>query len=157
MDNVDRYNSVRFQDVEFNDQGITLFSQQSRLLSIDKKEIRKVILKYGFQSERPAVEIIFGIVVIGLGFYFFIHFLLNIWVNRVVYLDDMLSLLLLPVGGWFIVDGFRKRFYFEVELDHDRRKFPLGKSPDMDKLKKFVSLASQLGYSIDSSFADYSK
>jgi hypothetical protein len=53
-----------------------------------------------------------------------------------------------------MVDGFRKRFYFEVTLDDDKRKFPLGKKPDMAELQKFVKIASQLGHVIDANFVE---
>ena len=154
MDNENQFDTVRFQSVEFSNKGVTLFSGQSNLLFVDKKDIQKITLNYGFQSERPVVEIIFGIVIIGLGIYFFIKFLLEILVNRIAYVDDVLSLLLLPVGGYFVINGFRKRFYFEVILDNDKRKFPLGKKPDIGELKNFTKIASQLGYIIDTSLID---
>ncbi len=65
-----------------------------------------------------------------------------------------MGLLLLPVGAWFIVDGFRKRFYFEVAIDKDERKFPLGNNPDKIQLQKFIKIASQLGYHIDATILD---
>jgi len=143
--------AVRFHDVEFSPQGITLLSQQSKLLYLAKQDIRKITLKKGFQSERPIAEISFGIFVIGLGFYFFANFVLEALIHRIVYLDDLLSLFLLPIGGWFIVDGLRKRLYFEVVLDNDKRKFPLGKNPDKGELGRFIKGATQLGYAIDAS------
>ena len=114
MDDQNQFDTVRYQGVEFSNRGVTLFGGQSKLLFVDKKDIRKINLQYGFQSERPIAEIVFGIIVIGLGVYFFVKFLLEILVNRIAYVDDVLSLLLLPVGGWFVIDGFRKRLYFEV-------------------------------------------
>ena len=146
--------AVRFHDVEFSPQGITLLSQKTKLLHLAKQDIRKITLKKGFQSERPLAEISFGIFVIGLGFYFFANFVLEALIHRIVYLDGLLSLFLLPVGGWFIVDGLRKRLYFEVVLDNDKRKFPLGKNPDKGELGKFIKGATQLGYAIDASFLE---
>lgn len=146
--------AVRFHDVEFSPQGITLLSQQSKLLYLAKQDIRKITLKKGFQSERPIAEISFGIFVIGLGFYSFTNFVLEALIHRIVYLDDLLSLFLLPIGGWFIVDGLRKRLYFEVVLDNDKRKFPLGKNPDKGELEKFIKIATQLGYIIDASLLE---
>ena len=156
MDNQNQFDAVRYQSVECSDRGMTLFDGQSKLLFVDKKDIHKITLKYGFHSERPLAEIIFGVAVIGVGIYFFIKFILEILINRIVYVDDILSLLLLPVGGWFIVDGFRKRLYFEVTLNNDKRKFPLGKKPDLKELRKFIRAAIQLGYFIDTSFLDKS-
>lgn len=149
MENPDQVNGIRFHDIVFDPQGMTLLSQQSKLLFVDKNDIQKITLEHGFQSERPVAEIVFGIFVIGLGLYFFANFILEILVHRIFYIDDLLSLLLLPIGGWFIIDGFRKRLYFEITLDNDKRKFPLGKNPDKGELQKFIKMASQLGYIID--------
>jgi hypothetical protein len=154
MENPNQANGIRFHDVIIDTQGITLLSGQSKLLFVAKTDIQKITLKHGFQSERPIAQIIFGILIIGLGVYFFAHLILHTLVNRVMYVDDWLSILLLPLGGWFIVDGFRKRLYFDVALDHDRRKFPLGKNPDKGELQKFIKLASQLGYSIEATILD---
>lgn len=157
MDNLNQFDAVRFQSVEFSNQGITLLSGQSKIHFLNKKEIRNITLKYGFQSERPAAEVIFGIVIIGLGIYSFIKFLLEILVNNIAYLDNVLSLLLIPVGGYFVINGFRKRLYFEVVLDNDQWKFPLDKNPDIGELKEFIKMAFKLGYTIDSSFLDKTK
>lgn len=154
MENPNQVNGVRLHDIVFDPQGMTLFSQQSKLLFVAKNDIQKITLKHGFQSERPIAEIVFGIFVIGLGFYFFVNFILEILVHRIIYLEELLSLFLLPIGIWFIVDGFRKRLYFEVALENDHRKFPLGKTPDKGELQKFIKIASELGYSIDSTVLD---
>jgi len=154
MDNPDQVNGIRFHDVVFDADGMKLYSRQSKLLSVEKKNIRSITLKHGFQSERPIAQIIFGIVIIGLGVYFFAHLILHTLVYRIMYVDDWLSLILFPLGCWFIVDGFRKRFYFEVALDNDKRKFPLGKKPDKGELQKFIKSASQIGYSVDAGILD---
>jgi len=154
MDDPAQVGNVRFHNVGFSIKNMVLFDQRSQILSVAKSDIRKITLKHGFQSERPVVQVVFGIIVIILGFYFLIHLILHTLVYRIFYVDDILSLLLLPTGGWFIVDGFRKRLYFEVTLDNDKRKFPLGKTPDMGELQKFIELASQLGYVIDATVLD---
>ena len=149
MNTSDTNRIVRFHNVGFSAEGVILFDQQSQILLVEKKDIRQITLKYGFQSERPLVEIIFGVGIILTGFYFILNFVLHILVNRIAYMDMLGSILLLPVGIWFIVDGFRKRLYFEVTLHNDKRKFPLGKNPDKGELQKFIKIASQLGYSIE--------
>ncbi|RPJ21314.1 MAG: hypothetical protein EHM33_26480 [Chloroflexi bacterium] len=154
MENPAQDNAVRFHNVEFSAQSMTLLDQQSKILSVAKKDVRRITLKYGFQSERPIVETIFGAALILIGFYFIANFILQILINRIVYTTQLLSILLLPVGTWFIVDSIRKRLYFEVTLDHDKRKFPLGKNPDRGELQKFIKIASQLGYSIDATILD---
>jgi len=51
-------NAVRFHNIEFSSEGIALLSQNSKLLFVTQKDIRQITLKYGFQSERPVVEIL---------------------------------------------------------------------------------------------------
>lgn len=149
MENLNQVNAVRFHNVGFSTEGITLFDQGSTMLFQKKTDIRKITLKYGFQSERPLIEVVFGVGLILIGFYFIMNFILHVLINRIAYLDMLLSILLLPVGIWFAVDGFRKRFYFEVTLDNDKRKFPLSKNPDKGELQKFILIALQFGYTID--------
>ncbi len=146
--------NIRFHNVEFSIQGISLLDQQSKIVSVTKKDIRTITLKYGFQSERPFVEVVFGIALVLVGFYFILNFILQILFNRIAYTDMVLSVLLLPIGIWFTIDGFKKRLYFEVTLDNDKRKFPLGKNPNKGELQKFIKRASQLGYPIDKSVLD---
>ena len=154
MEDPSQTTTVRFHNVEFSVQGISLLDQQSKIVSVTKKDIRTITLKHGFQSERPLVEVVFGIALVFIGFYFIVNFILQILFNRIAYIDMVLSVLLLPVGIWFMVDGYKKRFYFEVTLDNDKRKFPLGKNPNKRELQKFIKMASQLGYPIDNSVLD---
>ena len=105
MKNDDQIRIIRFQNVEFSEQNITLLSRQSKLASVEKKSIRKITLKYGFQSERPVIQFIFGFAIIVAGLYIFVNFILRVLVYRVAELDFLLSLLLFPLGGWFIIDG----------------------------------------------------
>jgi len=154
MENPTQVNAVRFHNVEFSAQSVSLLDQQSNILSVAKKDVRKITLKYGFQSERPVIQVGFGVTLLFVGLYFIANFILHILINRIVYTTMLLSILLFPMGIWFMVDGFRKRLYFEVTLDNDKRKFPLGKNPDKDELQKFIKAASQLGYSIDENYID---
>jgi hypothetical protein len=154
MENSTQANAVRFHNVEFSPQSVTLLDQQSIILSLAKTDVRKITLKYGFQSERPMIQAGFGIALLFMGLYFIANFILHILINRIVYTTMLLSILLFPVGVWFVLDGLRKRLYFEVVLDNDKRKFPLGKNLDKGELQKFIKLASQLGYVIDASFLD---
>jgi hypothetical protein len=149
MENPSQVSAVRFHNVEFSAQSVALFDQQNRILSVLKKDIRQIILKYGFQSERPLAQAAFGVALFLSGLYFIANFILHILINHTVYTTMLLSVFLLPVGVWFVLDGFRKRLYFEVLLDNDKRKFPLGKNPDKVELQKFIQSASQLGYVIN--------
>lgn len=154
MENPAQITAVRFHNVEFSVQSVALLDQQSKIVSVAKKDVRTITLKYGFQSERPFIEVIFGAGLVLVGFYFIVNFILHILINRIAYTDMLLSILLLPAGIWFIVDGLKKRLYFEVTLDNDKRKFPLGKNPDKGELQKFIQTASQIGYSIDATILD---
>lgn len=154
MEKPAQVDAVRFHNVEFSAQSVALFDQQNKILTVLKKDVRQIILKYGFQSERPVVQAGFGVVLFLIGLYFIANFILHILINRIVYTTMLLSILLLPVGVWFVLDGFRKRLYFEVWLDNDKRKFPLGKTPDKVKLQEFIKVASQLGYFIDTGILD---
>lgn len=145
---------VRFHDVVFDTESVALYSQQSKLLAVEKKNIRNIVLRYGFQSERPIAQVVFGLFVTVLGLYLVLDFLLIAQIHRIVYDVACLSPLLLPVGIWFTLDGLRKRLYFEVILDNDVRKFPLGKDPNEDQLRQFIKHASQLGYVIDAGILD---
>ena len=154
MEKPAQVNAVRFHNVEFSAQSVALLDQRTKILSILKKDVRQIILKYGFQSERPVAEAAFGVVLFLIGLYFIVNFVLHILINRTVYTTMLLSILLLPVGVWFVLNGFRKRLYFEVLMDNDSRKFPLEKNPDKVELQKFIKTVSQLGYSIDAGVLD---
>ena len=154
MEKLTETDEIRFHNVGFSSLNISLFDKQYKLAVVAKKDVHQVILKYGFQSERPFLQVFFGIGLILIGTYFIVNFILHVLINRIAYTDMLLSVILLPVGIWFIVDGFRKRLYFEVILDNDKRKFPLGKNPDKGELQKFIQIASQLGYPIDVNILD---
>ena len=146
--------AVQFTSVVFKAESMELLSHGRTILSIPKKEILRITLKYGYQSERPLAQVLFGIALILVGLYFLLDFLLQIAIHRTVYGTMLLSILLLPLGGWFSIDGLRQRYYFEVRLDHDTRKFPLDRQPDTNQLQEFIQRASKLGYVIDATLLD---
>ena len=69
MEKSDQINAVRFHGVEFSTQGVTLLDQQSKILFLIKKDVRKITLRYGFQSERPVVQVGFGAALLFIGLY----------------------------------------------------------------------------------------
>jgi len=64
MEEDNQKRAVRFQNVKFSTQNITLLSGKSNLASVEKNDVRKITLKYGFQSERPVIQVIFGFAII---------------------------------------------------------------------------------------------
>jgi hypothetical protein len=87
MENPAQITAVRFHNVEFSIQSISLLDQKSKIASVAKKDIRTITLRYGFQSERPFIEVIFGVGLVSIGFYFIVNFILHILISRIAYLS----------------------------------------------------------------------
>lgn len=141
---------IEYLGVRFSQKGVALVDGGRELLYVSKEEIRQIILRRGFQAERPLVQLIFGIILMLIGLYPLPHVFLWFFVGGTAYDLEFLLLPLIPVGLWFAKDGLKKGLYFELIMDGDKRKIPFQKPPEKRILKDFIEQAEVYGYSIDS-------
>ncbi len=141
--------AVEYAGVQFSVDGVSSVYNRRPTLKFLKNDIRKIVLRTGFQAERPAVQIGLGL---GLAIVWLIPFANFLrWLNQGggIYDLTLLVLWLIIPAIWMTIDGLRRGPYLEVTLDEDRRKLPFTRAATPDGLENFLRAGTKWGYSIE--------
>lgn len=134
-----------------------MIQEKSEVASVIKKDIRSISLKEGRQSERPTLQIFFGIAVLFIPLFSILYILGGLIFGEPLRIPFLLALTFAPLGVWMIREGIRSGYYLLITLDNDTRKLGFDKSCDKAALKEFLKDANQLGYVIDASLLGLKK
>ncbi|HEX4954816.1 MAG TPA: hypothetical protein VF017_15610 [Thermoanaerobaculia bacterium] len=139
-----------FQGVRIDDQVVASVKGGQTTFALPREKVRDVRLRFGFQAERPLLQLLLGLLLAAVGalqipgaYEFVVH-------GGTIYLDVMVFLLLLvPLGAWLMAHGLRRGFYLFVEVPNDRFKIPFRGRPTREAIVDFLSIArARTGYSI---------
>ena len=131
--------------------------RKSEVASVLKKDIRAVLLEEGRQSERPILQIVFGIAILFIPLFSILYILSGLITGEPLRIPLLLALAFAPLGVWMIREGIRHGFYLLIELDNDKRKLAFEKNCEKPELKEFIKSANRLGYVIDASILGLKK
>ena len=111
----------------------------------NKEEIIEIKVKYGFQAEKPLVELVLGALMLCVG-YFPIKYIIN-WIKEggVLWDIQVFIILLFPLGAWLVYDALKKSNYILVSTKNIRRKIPL-KKIENDDLQQIQNILCELKY-----------
>jgi hypothetical protein len=141
--------AVEYAGVQLAPDSVSLIRNRRPIVRILKTNIRKLALRQGFQSERPALQIGMGAALALVWLVSFIYFLGWLTQGGGIYDLTLLLLVLIVPAVWMIFDGLRRGPYLEVTLDDDRRKLPFSRRATPDGLEHFLSAGVEWGYAIE--------
>jgi hypothetical protein len=144
-------NAMYYSGILIAPEKIAMFQGKSEVASVQKKDIQTITLEEGYQSERPILQIAFGIVILLLPLYSILYLLGGLLSGATIRVPILLALAFAPLGIWMIREGIRRGYYLHITLENDTRKLGFDKNCDQTALKAFLKDASQLGYVIDAS------
>jgi hypothetical protein len=137
-------NQVSYLNIVISEKGLSEFSHGKRIIFIPKEQVQNIEIKFGSRAERPLVQMIFGLLLAGLGF-----------VGISLIITGGLAGLRWGIGfivfGGFgvfcLYEALKKGYYLQVISSHDKRKLVLKDLVEKAEFSKFIKDATQLGYS----------
>jgi len=102
---------------------IAMIQGKGEVASVQKKDIHRITLEEGYQSERPILQIAF---VILLPLYSIIYLLSGLLTGVSLRILVLLALEFALLGIWMIREGMRRGYYLRIELQKDMRKLGFG-------------------------------
>ena len=141
--------------VRISNDAIRQLSGKRTIIHVPRSSVRHVELARRIGAERPAVHIISGALLVGIGC-IGIEMLYTMLIADGIFAPFRVLglLLLMPVGFWLIITAFTKKTQLYVTMENDRRKILFDRKTDHQSIKEFIHQArARYGYAIDDSIS----
>ncbi len=146
MTAVDAAGVVRLGAIEITDQWLREVEDRTRLVSIPRAEVRRVVLRHARVAERPVLSLVLGIGLSTLGAYGVVVTLFA-QVRFVELIGGFIITLL--AGAWLIYSALRRGLILQVETGRGVRKLGFGGAIEPAALAAFVEAAAKAGLAIE--------
>ena len=137
---------IHYNGVFISPEKIYMLQGKGVVASVVKEEIVSIALSEGYQSERPFMQIGFGVITLLISAYPLLYAASR---PRVIHVEICTIVAFFPLGLWLLREGLQRGYYLDVELKNGTRKMAFEKNCDAAALKKFAKNAAKLGYQID--------
>lgn len=116
-------NTMYYCGILIASEKIAMIQGKGEVASVQKKDIHRITLEEGYQSERPILQIAF---VLLLPLYSIIYLLSGLLTGVSLRILVLLALEFALLGIWMIREGMRRGYYLRIELQKDMRKLGFG-------------------------------
>jgi hypothetical protein len=143
--------SLTYLNIEISENGLSEFSGNRRIIFIPKAEIQSVKVRFGSSAERPVVQVIAGLLLLGLGIAGAAMVMASGMRGVLRGLRWGLGFMVFGAFGvWFLHETFKKTHYLHVTSHKDSRKLVFrGEFKDAE-LNQFLLDGAKLGYVFES-------
>ncbi len=147
-------NQNKCSSVEITEDEISEFDGNKRIVSIHRKDIIKIVLKYGVIGERYLVQIICGLILTALGLVFGSLPIYHILKTGVSLSGPALGVIasaapMVLVGIFLIAGLFKRRYYLLIQTGGKHRKVVFQDKIELPEISHFINtINSNLKYEI---------
>lgn len=144
-------NQMTYLNIVVSEKGVSEFSHGQRMIFVPKEQIQRIEIKFGSRAERPLVQIILGLLLVGLGL---VGLALLIVGGFVELRWGMGFILFGGLGLFCLYEVLRKGYYLHVISPNDTRKLVIKGAIQKTEFSKFIKAAVQLGYIFQNCLSD---
>jgi predicted outer membrane lipoprotein len=108
------------------------------MVLVAKEDIRRITLRYGTQAPHPMLQVIMGVILIGLGYFPALHFIHWLQHGGVFFTLEGWIMPLVVAGAWAIISALKRGYFLEIEQDQGTKRLAFGKKPEPVELERFV-------------------
>ena len=136
-------NCPSYLNVEVSEKGISQLSDGRRTIFIAKEQIQNIEIRFGSRAERPLMQTILGILLVGLG----VAGLVLLITDGMAGLRWGIGFVIFGgLGGFCLYEALRKGHYLRVSTRNDSRKFVFNGRVKKTELSGFIKASIDLGY-----------
>jgi hypothetical protein len=134
---------LSYLNIQVSEKGLSEFSGGRRVIFIPKEQIQNIEIRFGSSAERPLLQLITGLLLLGLGIAGVSMILASGWrglrwgAGFIVFGG---------FGVWFLHETFKKNHFFKVVCHNDKRKLVFRGKLEKTEFSKFIKDVSALGY-----------
>ena len=140
---------MEYGNVRITDDGIYELDAGRKVLHLPRESIESIRLRHGATSERPLLQLIFGLAILAIGLYP-LEGMFN-WFVRGGRMSWWFALILvnIPLGAWMIWAAVARGYFLSVQSARGARKVVFGRGASKEELDQFIEEANAaLGYNI---------
>ena len=135
--------------VRFTNRSVSQLDGDRVSVSIPRDSIRHLSLGYGFQSERPLLQVLFGSIILAVGVWPVIRIARWLFFGGDLSTLEVLLVGFLIFGVWGVYSAVKRGYYILVETDRDRRKLAFSSPVARDDIQSFLAdVHSTLDYEV---------
>lgn len=142
---------VEYHGVRFWPGRVELIGVNTPVLTLHKEEILRITVGRGYQSERPLLQTVAGLLLLLIPLGMLIDWATFLQ-NRIILVSSRgtaIAIVLTLLGLYLLLNALKRGPMLLVEMQNDRRKLPFHGSVQKGDLTNFLRNAIQLGYAID--------
>jgi hypothetical protein len=142
---------VLFNGIFAHPDRISMFEGGTEVAIVCKADIRKILLEFGNQADRPVVQLVFGIIVLLAALFPIFRFVVAMLGYGRMHVLEFVILAFVPLGIWIIRNGLKYGAYLNIELENGYRKLGFQDDCEDAELLAFCRRIADLGYIVDTS------
>jgi len=144
-------NQLSYLNIVLSEKGVSEFSHGQRMVFVPKEQIQRIEIKFGSRAGRPLVQIILGLLLVGLGF---VGLFLLVSGGFVELRWGLGFILFGGLGVFCLYEVLGKGYYLRVISSNDARKLVIKGAIQKTELAKFIKAAVQFGYIFQNCLSD---
>ena len=135
-----------YLNLEVSEKGLSEFSGGKRIIFIPKEEVRTIEVRFGSSAERPMLQVIAGLLLIGLGL---VGAAMIAASGMRGFRWGVGFLIFGCFGVWFLYETVKKSHFLRVVCHNDARKLVFRGNFSEADFATFSKEAADLGYSLN--------
>jgi len=151
VSNTTSANQLSYMNIVVSEKGFSEFSHGKRIIFVPKEQIQNIEIKFGSQAERPLVQMILGLLLVGLGLVG-LFFIISGGFAEVRW--GIGFIIFGGLGAFCLYEALKKGYYLHVISPNDARKLVIKGVIEKTELLKFIKAAAGLGYSFRDCLTD---
>jgi hypothetical protein len=147
---VDAPQVIELAGVKFTPDDVTELDGGQVMVRVSRRDVRGMVLRHGFHSAHPLLQVLFGAVLAAIGLLPTWHFTNWLLHGGTFVSVEALLMGFVFLGPWLMFNALQRGPYLEVRTESGTRKLAFDGKLDPGQLDTCLAAAEQLlGYSID--------
>jgi hypothetical protein len=141
---------IELAGVRFTPDDVTELDGGQMMVKVPRRDIQGIVLRHGFHSAHPLLQVVAGAVLAAIGLLPTWHFTNWLLHGGTFITVEALLMGFVFIGPWLMVNAAKRGLYLEVRTEGGTRKLAFDGKLDPGQLETCLAAAEQLlGYSIE--------
>ncbi len=144
-----------YEGVRFGDEGVADVEGGRVGLYVPRAQIDRLTVRYGARSLHPILQLVMGLLLVGLGLLPAIHLVMWAVKGGTIHLLEVAMIVMLIIGVWLIIDAPRRGYLIDVAGSGGRKRLLFASGASKTGVEAFAGRARErFGYDVQIDLKD---